>query len=143
MWPRIILALAIAAPICAALINHDRHEYCDGVLPQSNIPGTNLDTLSVIGGCMYFFMAFATLLFIRYSAKLAAQIREEQDDDVKSPIGNGEIERPVSSVIFPVFVGVLWAQLGISLFTGLIIATVPLDPGQSNSVGVSVLFAST
>ena len=130
---------------CSGTLRHDHHDYCRGVLPQSNIPGTRLDTLSVVGGSMYVCMAFATLLFIRYTARLAARLREEEDCDTKSPVGVGAggLVRPVRSVIFPVFVVVLWAQFAISLFTGLIIAFLPLDPGHHNSLIVSFLYAST
>lgn len=137
----VLAALLLTA--CEGTIRHDHHEYCEGVLPQSNIPGTDLDTLSVIGGCMYFTMAMSTLVFIRYAARIAARLRETGDDEVKALVGSGELERPVSSVIFPVFVGVLWVQFFISMFTGSIIALVPLDPGNDNSIGVSFLYAAS
>ena len=88
-------------------------------------------------------MALATLLFIRYAAILAARVREQEDIDVKSPVTDTEMKHSVSSVIFPVFVGVLWAQFAISLFTGLIIAFVPVEPGEHNNMVVSFLYAST
>ena len=142
--PAAILTLAIFIPTgLSRLDDHDHHEYCQNVLPQSNIPGTNLDTLAVVGGCLYFFMALATLLFIRYAAILAARVREQEDIDVKSPVTDTEMKHSVSSVIFPVFVGVLWAQFAISLFTGLIIAFVPVEPGEHNNMVVSFLYAST
>lgn len=139
----VLLALLLLPSGLCSIEDHDHHEYCQGVLPQSNIPGTNLDTLAVVGGCLYVFMALATLLFIRYAAILAARVREQEDIDVKSPITDTEVKHSVSSVIFPVFVGVLWAQFFISLFTGLIIAFVPLEPGHHNSTGVAFLYAST
>lgn len=94
------------------------------------IPGlrTNIGIVLLVGGLLNIFMSLVTVLWINRQKHIA---QEETDND-----------EAVKSVIFPVFVRLLWLSVTINIVTGMLIILAPLRRAGENSVLTSALFAS-
>jgi len=93
------------------------------------IPGlrSNIGIVLLIGGLLNIFMSLVTVLWINRQKHIA---QEETDND-----------EAVKSVIFPVFVRLLWLSVTINITTGILIILVPLRRAGENSIVTSALFA--
>jgi hypothetical protein len=103
------------------------HEYCSGLVPHSFLPGSHSDSLATIGATLYFLMGFLTLVFIQYGKYAVKRAGEEGK---------------VRSILFPAFEYCLYLQAVVSVYTGVVIILVPIDPGEANSETQSLIFAS-
>jgi serine/threonine protein kinase len=116
--------------------DEDNSGYCSGIFPHFHTPYKHVDYLAIIGGALYLIMTVVTLLFIRYAAKKAAKATSASAEDGHDGLLS------VSSVIFPSFVKVLYIQAGVSLYTGVVLALVPINPGHKNNQISALIFAS-
>ena len=100
--------------------------YCDE-LPHHEF-AKHRDVFVFIGASVYVLMTFFILLFIRYASWRAKNLMSDGDG-------------VANSVIFPIFVYVLYVQALVSCFVGCIVATFSLDVDESNDILSSSLFA--
>jgi hypothetical protein len=93
------------------------------------IPGltTNIGIVLLIAGLLNIFMSLVTVLWIRRQRYLA---QEETDND-----------EAVNSVIFPVFVRLLWLSVTVNIISGISVILVPLRRAGENTPATSAIFA--
>jgi hypothetical protein len=92
------------------------------------IPGlqTNIGIILLVAGLLNVFMSLVTVFWIRRQRYLA---QEETDND-----------EAVNSVIFPVFVRLLWLSVTVNIISGITVILVPMHRGGENTAGASALF---
>jgi serine/threonine protein kinase len=95
------------------------------------IPGApdDIGIFMVVCGLLYIAMSLLTIMWIKRK-EAEAQAEYGREDAVKS-------------VIFPVFVYVLWANVFYTVYQGILIASVPVATDEKNSSFASILFASS
>ncbi len=94
--------------------------YC--VNYDNTFGGVNL--ISFLSGGLYILMGVFTFAFIRMNEKKAKLIIENTDKE-------GE-DASVKSFIFPIFVKILYIQGISSIYMGVIVLFVPLNPNTKN-----------
>eukprot|EP00600_Ochromonadales_sp_CCMP1393_P010984 CAMPEP_0175000894 /NCGR_PEP_ID=MMETSP0005-20121125/2839_1 /TAXON_ID=420556 /ORGANISM="Ochromonas sp., Strain CCMP1393" /LENGTH=1630 /DNA_ID=CAMNT_0016255735 /DNA_START=161 /DNA_END=5053 /DNA_ORIENTATION=- len=92
------------------------------------IPGlrTNIGIILLISGALNIFMSLITVLWIK-SQRQRAQEENGGEDAVKS-------------VIFPVFVKILWLSVAVNTVSGMLIIFVPVHRAGHNSIGAAAVF---
>ena len=100
--------------------------YCDEI-PRHEFAKSR-DVFVFIGATIYVLMTLFILLFIRYASWRAKNLMHDDDGEA-------------NSVIFPIFVYVLYVQALVSCFVGCVVATFSLEVGESNDIVSSSLFA--
>jgi hypothetical protein len=92
------------------------------------IPGlqTNIGIVLLAAGLLNVFMSLVTVFWIRRQRYLA---QEETDND-----------EAVNSVIFPVFVRLLWLSVTVNIFSGILVILVPLHRAGENTPITSALY---
>ena len=97
---------------------HPIHDYIPGLQ-------TNIGIILLIAGLLNIFMSLVTVLWIKRQNYLA-QLEDS--------------EEAAKSVIFPVFVKLLWISVGVNIASGLFVIFLPLRRAGQNSIQVSALF---
>jgi len=87
--------------------------------------GSSTTVVMVLVACLSFLTSLTTVAFIKYQEQ---QAKRGMDFAIKS-------------VIFPVFVTVLWAQALVALITAIVVSLLPLSPSQANSLTTSTVYA--
>ena len=92
------------------------------------IPGlqTNIGILLLVAGLLNVFMSLVTVLWINRQKYLA---QEETDND-----------EAVNSVIFPVFVRLLWLSVTVNIISGILVILIPLHRAGDNTLLTSILY---
>lgn len=107
-------------------------EYCSNALEaypiSSYIKGSpnDIGILMFISGLVYILVSFFTVAWIK-------------SQELRAHEGNNEAAQ---SVIFPVFIYVVWFSVFVSIFSAVVVTFVPQRPVQGNSVLVSILYAT-
>lgn len=101
--------------------------FCDNLMDYAPIPmfAGSTGVVSVVLGLIYIVMGFTTVYFIKYN-------------EWKARSGNN---KAVGSVIFPVFVYVLWGNAFINFYVGMVAMNYSFRPFASNSVLKAFLFS--
>ena len=86
----------------------------------------NIGAVMLALGMLYFFMSLVIIYFIKIQEYYART-------------GNDEA---VQSVIFPIFVKVLWANAFVNIYVGILALTFTLEPFSSNNVAETWAFAT-
>lgn len=94
----------------------------------SNLPPNNIGIIMAVSGLLNMFMSLLTVVWIKRN-ELEAQ-------------AEGGREEAAKSVIFPVFVIVLWVNVFANIYAGFVVAWVPLSVTGANSYLYSLLYAS-
>lgn len=92
------------------------------------IPGlsTNIGLVLLVAGLLNVFMSLVTVIWIRRQRYLA---QEETDND-----------EAVNSVIFPVFVRLLWLSVTVNIISGVSVILVPLHRAGENTPATAAIF---
>lgn len=93
------------------------------------IPGlqTNIGIVLLVAGLLNVFMSLVTVFWIKRQSYLAQEETENAD--------------AVKSVIFPVFVRLLWLSVAVNTFSGILVILAPLHRAGQNTALTSALFA--
>jgi hypothetical protein len=93
------------------------------------IPGlqTNIGVVLLLAGLLNIFMSLVTVWWINRQRKIA---QEESEGD----------QEAVKSVIFPVFVRLLWLSVIVNIISGIMVILVPLHRGGENSALTAALY---
>lgn len=96
---------------------------------QNSIPGmkNQIGILMLISGILSMVMSIVTVLWIR-SKKITAEAGSDNDEAVKS-------------VIFPVFVNLLWFSVAAGILIGLVAILIPINETGENCLIASVAYA--
>jgi hypothetical protein len=97
----------------------------DKIIP--GLPPNEIGLLMAISGILNIAICIITIIWIKYN-EIEAQWYYGDD--------------AVQSVIFPVFVVVVWANILSNIYAGFIVALVPINPIGSNNLVFSCLYAS-
>lgn len=109
--------------------------FCEGALTaypiDSFLPGlppNEIGLVMAISGILNILMSLGTVFWIKRK-EWEAQQEGGGDDAAKS-------------VIFPVFVVVVWGNVLANIYAGFVVALVPLDPAGNNTFSYALLYAS-
>jgi hypothetical protein len=77
-------------------------------------------------------MGIISLVFVRYNEKLAQQLIPNENESLSS----------VKSFIFPIFVKIVYFQVFVGIYVGIVILLVPVSPDTSYTITEALLYSS-
>jgi hypothetical protein len=104
-------------------------EFCTDSFTYYHIPGLPhpIGILMLIYGILHILMSLITVFWIK-SKEREAQAAYGKEDAAKS-------------VIFPVFINVLWVNIAVNIMSGLIVVLFPLNPINRNGLTTALLYS--